>query len=282
VAQLFQAFNRLGQRSEEEGTGIGLVVTKRLVEVMGGKIGVESVVGRGSTFWVALIADTAPRLDLNGDEPRTVQEPQPPDGTRMRTLLHVEDNPANLQLVVQIVARRPAIRLLSATNGTLGIELARASRPDVIPMDINLPGMSGIKAMQLLREDVLTSHIPVVALSANAMPRDIERGLQAGFFRYLTKPLRVDEFLETLDVALRHRLSVRRGGIRGDSSPSSAEAARARAERIREDAALLTVHRGPRSGRHHAVPGGGRISRRRRRRGLGPEGGGRGALPGQT
>ena len=94
------------------------------------------------------------------------------------------------------------MRLLSATNGILGIELARGQRPDVILMDINLPGMSGIKAMQILRADSLTAHIPVVALSANAMPRDIERGLQAGFFRYLTKPLKVDEFLHTLDVAL--------------------------------------------------------------------------------
>ena len=121
---------------------------------------------------------------------------------RLRTLLYVEDNPANLRLVVQIIARRPTMRLLSATNGILGIELARGQRPDVILMDINLPGMSGIKAMQILRADSLTAHIPVVALSANAMPRDIERGLQAGFFRYLTKPLKVDEFLHTLDVAL--------------------------------------------------------------------------------
>jgi CheY-like chemotaxis protein len=91
---------------------------------------------------------------------------------------------------------------LSARNGTLGIELAQAARPDVILMDINLPGMSGIKAMQILRADTATAHIPVVALSANAIPRDIERGLEAGFFRYLTKPIKVDEFMETLDVAL--------------------------------------------------------------------------------
>jgi PAS domain S-box-containing protein len=203
LAQLFQAFNRLGQGSAEEGTGIGLVVTKRLVEVMGGKIGVESTVGMGSTFWVDLIVDSAPRRPaLNGATPLAVQEQQAPGGERLRTLLYVEDNPANLHLVVQIIARRPGMRLLSATTGILGIELARAARPDVILMDINLPGMSGIKAMQILRSDSLTAHIPVVALSANAMPRDIERGLQAGFFRYLTKPLRVDEFLETLDVAL--------------------------------------------------------------------------------
>jgi len=201
VAQLFQSFNRLGQGSAEEGTGIGLVVTKRLIEVMGGSIGVESAVGQGSTFWFELSSAAAPRLNPSGvvsvDLPEPIAAHSP-----LRTLLYVEDNPANLQLVVQIVARRPSLRLLSARTGDTGIELARASRPDVILMDINLPGMSGIKAMQILRADRLTSHIPVVALSANAMPRDIERGLQAGFFRYLTKPLRVDEFLETLDVAL--------------------------------------------------------------------------------
>jgi len=178
------------------------VVTKRLVEVMGGKIGVESVVGVGSTFWVDLIADSAPGLALNGAEPPTVPEPQAPGKAHVHTMLYVEDNRANLQLVVQIIARRPEIRLLSATTGLLGIELALTARPDVILMDINLPGMSGIKAMQILRADSRTSHIPVVALSANAMPRDIERGLEAGFFRYLTKPLRIDKFLEALDVAL--------------------------------------------------------------------------------
>ncbi|MEI9947749.1 MAG: PAS domain S-box protein [Pseudomonadota bacterium] len=202
VAQLFQSFNRLGQGSAEEGTGIGLVVTKRLVEVMGGAIGVESSVGRGSTFWVDLIAESEPRLVVDGTEPISVEEPPAPGSTPLRTLLYVEDNPANLQLVVQIISRRPTMRLLSAKTGDIGIELARAARPDVILMDINLPGMSGIKAMQILRSDSLTQHIPVVALSANAMPRDIERGLQAGFFRYLTKPLKIDEFLETLDVAL--------------------------------------------------------------------------------
>ena len=87
-------------------------------------------------------------------------------------------------------------------NGTLGIELARAARPDVILMDINLPGISGIEALKILRDDPATAHIPVVALSANAMPRDIEKGLEAGFFRYLTKPIKVNEFMDTLDVAL--------------------------------------------------------------------------------
>jgi CheY-like chemotaxis protein len=121
----------------------------------------------------------------------------------LRTLLYVEDNPANLMLVEGLVARRPDIRLLSARDGNRGIEIARASQPDDILMDINLPGMSGIQALKILAEDPATSHIPVIALSANAIPRDIEKGLEAGFFRYLTKPIKVNEFMDTLDLALK-------------------------------------------------------------------------------
>jgi CheY-like chemotaxis protein len=102
------------------------------------------------------------------------------------------------------------MRLLTAVNGTLGIELARASQPDVILMDINLPGISGIQALKILREDPATAHIPIVALSANAIPRDIEKGLQAGFFRYLTKPIKVHEFMAALDVALEFQKTGRR------------------------------------------------------------------------
>jgi CheY-like chemotaxis protein len=105
--------------------------------------------------------------------------------------------------VEQLIARRPDMRLLVAGDGDLGVELARAHHPDVILMDINLPGISGIEALKILAEDPETANIPVVALSANAMPRDIEKGLQAGFFRYLTKPIKVDEFMNTLDVALK-------------------------------------------------------------------------------
>jgi CheY-like chemotaxis protein len=122
--------------------------------------------------------------------------------TRVRTLLYVEDDAANLRLAERLIARRPDLRLLSATDGTLGVAMARTSQPEVILMDINLPGISGIEALKLLREDATTKHIPVVALSANAIPRDIARGIEAGFFRYLTKPLRIDDFMDTLDVAL--------------------------------------------------------------------------------
>jgi len=202
IAQLFQPFNRLGQESSaEEGTGIGLVMTKRLVELMGGKIGVESTVEKGSTFWIEMNLTDKPLDKIGVIEHKSAQSPFQTDSQSHR-LLYVEDNPANLMLVEDIIVRRPDIYLLTAKDGLEGIEIARTSKPDVILMDINLPGISGIKAMQILREDPETAHIPVVALSANAMPRDIRKGLEAGFFRYLTKPIKVDEFLETVDVAL--------------------------------------------------------------------------------
>jgi CheY-like chemotaxis protein len=129
-------------------------------------------------------------------------EQQAQENEALRTLLYVEDNPANLMLVEQIIECQPQIRMLSAHNGTIGIALARANRPDAILMDINLPGISGFQALKILREDPLTTHIPVLAISANAMPRDIEKGLEAGFFRYLTKPIKVNEFMNALDLAL--------------------------------------------------------------------------------
>jgi len=203
LAQLFQPFNRLGQETNAgEGTGIGLVVSKRLIELMSGVIGVESTVGEGSVFWIEMNLTTEPQPAAVAAEPLAVAQAQIEADLQLRTLLYVEDNPANLMLVEDLIARRPDIRLLSARDGNRGVEIARASRPDVILMDINLPGISGIKALRILAEDPTTAHIPVIALSANAMPHDIEKGLEAGFFRYLTKPIRVNEFMETLDVAL--------------------------------------------------------------------------------
>jgi CheY-like chemotaxis protein len=169
---------------------------------MGGEIGVESTVGLGSVFWFELNSAAAPQLVIDRASPETDSQAQVHHGAPLRTLLYVEDNPANLMLIEQLIARRPDMRLLTAIDGNLGIQIARARQPEVILMDINLPGISGIEALRILRQDPSTAHIPVVALSANAMPRDIEKGLQAGFFRYLTKPIKVNEFMQTLDVAL--------------------------------------------------------------------------------
>jgi CheY-like chemotaxis protein len=203
LAQLFQPFNRLGQEAGSvAGTGIGLVVTKQLVELMHGVLGVESTVGQGSVFWVELRSTPAPALKDITPEPASFKPAPAPLNAPPKTLLYIEDNPANMTLVERLIDRRPDMVLLKAINGTLGIELARTSLPDVILMDINLPGISGIDALKALRDDPTTAHIPVVAISANAMLRDIEVGRQLGFFRYLTKPIVVDEFMSTLDMAL--------------------------------------------------------------------------------
>ena len=217
LAQLFQPFNRLGREAGgEEGTGIGLVLTKQLVELMGGVIGAESAVGAGSVLWFELRSAVAPQLPVDGAEPAAVTQGQVRNGATLRTLLYVEDNPANLKLVEQLIARRPDMRSLSAVNGDLGIEFARDNQPDVILMDINLPGISGFQALKILREDPVTAHIPVLAISANAMPHDIKKGLEAGFFRYITKPIKVNEFMDALDEALEF------AGKRSDKSQKGA------------------------------------------------------------
>lgn len=201
ITQLFQPFNRLGQESSAvEGTGIGLVMTKRLIELMGGRIGVTSEVGKGSEFWVEFDRSVPPQIAAELDIPLTklsgdeFQQPY--------TMLYVEDNPANLMLVEDLITRRSDIRLISATDGIAGVEAALSIIPDLILMDINLPGINGLRVLEILAADTRTTAIPVIALSANAMPRDIEKGMAAGFFRYLTKPIRVPEFMDTLDLAI--------------------------------------------------------------------------------
>jgi PAS domain S-box-containing protein len=203
LAQLFQPFNRLGQEaSSVEGTGIGLVVAKQLVELMGGVIGVESVVGVGSTFWFELVAAEEPQFAPGSGEPSARAPSHVRDAKLARLVLYVEDNLANLKLIERLIERRPGLRLISAVTAEQGLELARSRLPEVILMDINLPDMSGIEALEALRRDPATASIPVVAISANAMPHDIEKGRQAGFFEYLTKPIKIDEFTLTLSAAL--------------------------------------------------------------------------------
>ena len=204
VTQLFQPFNRLGKEaSAEEGTGIGLVVTKRLVELMGGNIGVEGHQGTGSEFWIEFNLAAAPAgLGVAENHPTLLTDSQSLADAPVHTLLYVEDNPANLELVEQLIARRKDLRLLTAADGSLGVEYARTYVPEVVLMDINLPGISGIEAMKILHADPLTAHIPIIALSASAVPRDIERGLEAGFFNYITKPIKFAQLFQALDMAL--------------------------------------------------------------------------------
>ncbi len=202
LAQLYQPFERLGRQSgAEQGTGIGLVVSKRLVEMMGGVIGAESTAGVGSLFWIELPSATVVPLHSVVAEAATLFAANAAPGRFRHTVLCVEDNPANLLLVERILARRGDVRLLSATEAVRGIEMARQFLPDLILMDINLPGISGIVALSIIAADPDIAHIPVVALSANAMPRDIAKGLDLGFFRYLTKPIRIAEFTAALDAA---------------------------------------------------------------------------------
>ncbi len=203
INQLFQAFNRLGREANsEEGTGIGLVVSKRMVEIMGGTIGVESTVDVGSVFWFEFESASEPKhlSDEASESPIFVLPAISSES--LSTVLYVEDNPANLKLVEQIMARHPNIDLLTATNGKSGVELAQEKLPDVILMDINLPELTGFQALEILKDDVKTRHIPIIAVSANAMPCDIKKGIDAGFFRYITKPIRVNELMAVLNLAL--------------------------------------------------------------------------------
>ena len=203
IEQLFQTFNRLGQETGSiEGTGIGLVVAKQLTELMGGKIGVKSTIGVGSVFWFELNSVAEPHYPIGVTNEAELTQTKMNHVKQQYTLLYVEDNPANLKLVEHIIERRHNIRLLTAVNGNDGVAIAKISQPNVILMDINLPDINGFDALKILHSDALTTHIPVIAISANALPRDIKKGLDAGFFRYITKPIKIIEFMGALDLAL--------------------------------------------------------------------------------
>ncbi len=199
LGQLFTPFERLGaEATGVSGTGLGLALSKGLVDAMGGAIGVESTPGQGSLFWVELRRAEAPEADLEA-----LEEAEAP-GLRARrgTVLYVEDNLSNLQLIERLLARRAGIKLLSAMQGRLGLDLAREHRPGLILLDLNLPDVHGSEVLRRLREDARTRDIPVVVISADASPKQVERLRAAGARDYLTKPIDVRRFLAIVDEML--------------------------------------------------------------------------------
>jgi len=204
LKELFQPFNRLdAENSNVEGTGIGLTITRRIVEMMGGSVDVRSEVGVGSTFWIELPLESlseAPQHHEGGPSDAAQQA----SGVEViqHTVLYIEDNPSNIKLVAQLLGRRNHIHLLTAHTPELGIELALSRHPVLILLDINMPGMDGYQVLEKLKAETTLHHVPVVAVTANAMARDIERGMAAGFTDYLTKPLNVARFFETVDRCL--------------------------------------------------------------------------------
>jgi CheY-like chemotaxis protein len=203
---LFEPFQRLGHESSSiEGTGIGLTITKKLVTLMRGRIGFESVAGEGSTFWVDM------PLDLRSHEETPAAILDGRDGTdsiavsengKKSMLLYVEDNLDNIRLMELILDKEDEFTMISAPNAEEGLELAAQVDPDVILMDINLPGMDGFKALQALRSRGKGRHVPVIAVTASALPSEVQRGLEAGFAAYLTKPIRIDVTLNTIREAV--------------------------------------------------------------------------------
>lgn len=194
LSEVFEPFNRAGAESGPiEGTGIGLSICRRLVDLMGGRMGVTSRPGGGSEFWVDLPRDRGAEVDAA--QAGVISTPGPtPSPLGVSKLLYVEDNPANLQLMKHIIERHDRLQLLCATSAALGLESARTNRPDLILLDIGLPDMDGYELLTQLRADRRTRDIPAVAVTANAMPSDTQRALDAGFDEYLPKPIDIVAF----------------------------------------------------------------------------------------
>lgn len=205
LSRLFQPFERLQSAYDGiEGAGIGLAISRKLTEAMGGNIGVESVAGAGSTFWVEF-----PLLKGSATEPQHNLEAMQAAMSSSRTVLYIEDNPISVRLLQKSIAGRLGIVMIGAYSAELGLEMARTRRPDIILLDINLPGMNGFEALSILKGDAATRDIPVVAITANAMERDIKKGLDAGFVDYLTKPVDIIQLVLVLSrLAGRPRCSV--------------------------------------------------------------------------
>ncbi len=204
--KLFMPFERLGHElGQIDGTGIGLSIAQQIVEKLGGHIGFESEQGRGSHFWVDIPLSNKEVEPSEGEglvDDKDVKNELDVSQSQSRTLLYIEDNLDNLHLVEAIVGQFEDLHLLSAPNALIGYDLATSKKPDLILMDINLPGMNGLQAMKRLRNTPETRLIPVIALTSNSMPQDIEAGLRAGFDGYLTKPIKVSELMKAIEETL--------------------------------------------------------------------------------
>lgn len=205
-SRLFKPFERLESSYDGiEGSGIGLALAKRLIEAMNGEIGMESEVGVGSTFWFTLPAAQLPNLpvrphaSIDADDSSTEMASHQTPIQNPRHVLYIEDNPANLKLVKKIIGQHADVVMSQAEDAERGLEIARRERPDLILLDINLPGMDGFAALAALKSDPTTRRIPVIAITANAMKGDIERGKAAGFKDYLTKPIDIVQLHQILD-----------------------------------------------------------------------------------
>jgi PAS domain S-box-containing protein len=203
--RLFSPFDRLGaEQGPEEGTGLGLALSKRLVELMEGRLWAESEVGNGTTFWLELRPADAPRLEaaqpaVDGDDVDTGP------GESQLTVLYIEDNVSNLDLIKGALKRLGSSTLLSAMQGRLGIDLATQHRPHVVLLDLHLPDMQGSEVLAQLKSEPSTRSIPVIVLSADATERQVKRLLDAGAYEYLTKPVDIPQLLETVQRAAGER-----------------------------------------------------------------------------
>ncbi|HHJ80222.1 MAG TPA: response regulator, partial [Candidatus Tenderia electrophaga] len=203
ISKLFTSFERLNAASSDvEGTGIGLALNKRLVELMGGTVGVSSEKNVSSTFWLELNCQVQTTTEKQAQTPDNQPQVISEETKAAKTILYIEDNPANLRLVEGLIKSQTQYAFSSAIEPILGLELAYTQKPDLILLDINLPGLNGFEVLKYLRTNDATRHIPVIAISANAMPGDIETGRVAGFDAYITKPINLAKLISTINQQL--------------------------------------------------------------------------------